>query len=216
MVRLIQRDQIQVQILAETFGILEVNLNLLGNKQKHFISSLKKRGLANFTTDEYIKKKKFFSEISTNKTLRLCFYAIYDIELLRLSKDLIIIDWEKDGRKYYYPTNDDSFYNSWKLKSMNAIINNCNYGINTYSFHLIHRGGEAYPKNSSKIKYVRFYNDDWACWSVIGELHNMIETLNVKQDYKIVYAKTTFNCKTTVECVESKNNLEEGTGFAPK
>lgn len=191
-------------------SLLKVNLDSLDEKHRKFITKLKEIGISNVTIKEYFKSDKLFSDISTNKRLRLCFYALYDIEASQAMKELIIIDWKNDGRKYYYPKTDSLLFGKWKSLAVNEVINDCNYGIGTYSFYLIDRNGEAYPKNKAKDEYIKFYLNDWVCWSVLGALHTSLES---NQDYKIVYANIFFTCPSTVECPKGKNPFGSEGGW---
>jgi hypothetical protein len=202
-------------------SLIESNLNSLDVKQQTFIKKLKRDGLSSLSNKDYDKSKDIFLAISKNEKLRLCFYAVYDIELLTSSQDLIILDWKDEGIKFYSPTSDSLLFSNWKKKAIEQVTNNCDYGIGKYSYFIFNNkrlDAETYPKTITNDQYFRFYNNQWISQQIMGELNGSIG-MEHYDEYEIIYAKVSFKCTDTVDCPENDNpfiNQGWGSGGSDK
>jgi hypothetical protein len=192
-------------------SLLAATRVLLTKEQNDFISYLQEKGIANITKGDFKKSAESFSSLTKNKSLRLCFYAVYDIEMAKSKKEIIIIDWDKDGRKYYTLEKAKDMFTQIKTKSTQEITGNCTFGVGEYSFFLIGRNGEVYPKIRTNEKYLNFYFNDAFMWDVIDQTIIYFSE-NYTQEFNIVFISLNINCTTTVKCPEQENPFGNGSG----
>lgn len=193
-------------------SVFNTSLEKLAKKEARFMLKVKRKGFRNVSSKEFRKNKSCFKEITTDSTLRLCFYLLYDIEMSENKSDVLIIDWEKDGRKYYNPQSDSSLFFSIKKDLTEEVTNHCSSPIGKYSFFIFRGHGEVYPKQQSEDHYQKFYTNDWVSWMAVGAINNELYNLNSKQEFRIAYSHLNITCNSTVECPENENIFFDGGG----
>lgn len=188
----------------------------LNDKHQKFLSQLKHKGIANLDENDCEKYQIYISDIASDNNLRLCLYAIYDLELQENQKELIIVDLGNNERKEYFSRQDTILFNTLKPILVSEIINDCNYDTANYSFYIIKNHGEIYPKRKSADEYLRFYSNDSMSWQLIDKIITTIYEISSNLNFKIVYAHITIKCEETVECPPYKKPTNDGFGSSPQ
>jgi hypothetical protein len=196
--------------IPSSVGLYFSNLDslLLAEKTKltkeeiRLVEFLQTESFKKFNSKKRKKYAKELSELSTNESLRLCFYVIYDLERQKNKTEVIIIEWENKGRVRYSSGENRQMLDSIKNSITEAITNDCSFGVRKYSFSIVTRHGEVYPTLGIKDHYFKHYVNSVICQVTVGDIYNYTSSLFTNTSGKLIYAHLKVDCQSTVECPE--------------